>query len=136
MAKNYEKEQVLLAVNNSAGVMEYVAVKLNCAWETARRYVNKWPETKEAFASSECKLHALAYKSFHRAIAEGERWAVERVLNTSARRNGHGDVEHQKIEHNHRVGVMIVPMASSVEDWEGLAAGSQQRLMDDAIELD
>ena len=30
MAKNYKKEEVLTAVNNSAGVMEYVAVKLNC----------------------------------------------------------------------------------------------------------
>jgi hypothetical protein len=94
MSKNYTMEQVLDAVSNSAGVMEYVAVKLNCDWKTARSYVQKWEETQDAFANSECKLHTLAYKSFHKAIADGERWAVERILDTSARRNGHGIVEH------------------------------------------
>lgn len=41
-----------------------------------------------------------------------------------------------RVEHNHRVGVMVVPMAASVEDWERLAAGAQQRLMADAVEID
>lgn len=99
MAKNYPKEKVLEAISNSAGVMEYVALKLGCTWETARNYVNKWPDTKEAFEASECKLHALAYKSFHKAIGNGERWAVERILDTSARRNGHNLVIRQEIDH-------------------------------------
>ena len=99
MTKAYKKSQVLDAVNNSAGVMEYVAQRLNCSWETARKYVHKWEETSEAFAVSECKLHTLAYKSFHKAIGNGERWAVERMLDTSARRNGHGLVDHKKVDH-------------------------------------
>lgn len=41
-----------------------------------------------------------------------------------------------RVDHTHRVGVMIVPMATSVEDWERLAAGAQQRLMEDAINID
>ena len=41
-----------------------------------------------------------------------------------------------RIDHTHRVGVMVVPMAASVEDWERLAAGAQQRLMQDAVEID
>jgi len=99
MAKNYTIDQVLDAVNNSAGVMEYVAQKLNCTWDTARKYVNKWEETKEAFEVSECKLHTLAYKSFHKAISDGERWAVERILDTTARRNGHNIVTRHEIDH-------------------------------------
>ena len=106
MAKNYKKDQVLNAVTNSAGVMEYVAQALNCDWKTAKKYVEKWPETKEAFAVSECKLHTLAYRSFHKAIANGERWAVERVLDTSARRNGHGMVDHKQIDHTSADGSM------------------------------
>jgi len=98
MAKNYTKETVLEAVNNSAGVMEYVAQRLGCTWRIARKYVDKWDETKEAFEVSECKLHTLAYRSFHKAIKNGERWAVERMLDTSARRNGHGMVDHKKVE--------------------------------------
>jgi len=99
MARNYTKDQVLDAVRNSAGVMEYVAHKLGCSWATARRYVHKWAVTREAFEVSECKLHTLAYQSFHKAIANGERWAVERILDTTARRNGHGIVDHKQIDH-------------------------------------
>ena len=102
MSKHYTPEQVLQAVNNSAGVMEYVAVKLGCSWKTAQTYVQKWPETKDAFDNSECKLHALAYQSFHKAINNGERWAVERMLDTSARRNGHGLVDHKRVDHTSR----------------------------------
>ena len=40
-----------------------------------------------------------------------------------------------KIDVNHSVGVMVVPMASNVEDWEQIAAKSQQSLMDDAIDV-
>jgi predicted hydrolase (HD superfamily) len=99
MAKNYKRDQVLEAVQNSAGVMEYVAHRLGCSWDTARTYVNKWAETREAFAVSECKLHTLAYKSFHKAIANGERWAVERILDTTARRNGHNIITRHEIDH-------------------------------------
>ena len=98
MAKNYTKKDVLEAIDNSAGVMEYVAVRLGCTWRTARKYVDKWEETEEAFEASECRLHALAYKSFHTAIKSGERWAVERILDTSARRNGHGMVDHKQVD--------------------------------------
>lgn len=41
-----------------------------------------------------------------------------------------------KVEHTHRVGVMVVPMAASVEEWEKMAAGSQQKLMQDALLID
>jgi len=41
-----------------------------------------------------------------------------------------------KVDHTHKVGVMVVPMATSVEDWEKLAAGSQQALMNDALVID
>lgn len=41
-----------------------------------------------------------------------------------------------RIDVNHRHGVMVVPMASNVEDWEKLAATSQQVLMADAVDID
>lgn len=37
---------------------------------------------------------------------------------------------------DHRVGVMVVPMASSVEEWEKQAASSQETLMEDALIID
>lgn len=40
-----------------------------------------------------------------------------------------------KVDVNHSVGVMIVPMASSVDDWEKAAAKSQAALMEDAMDI-
>ena len=102
--KNYSKKQVLEAAEESDGVMEYVAEKLGCCWETAKRYVEKWEETKEAFTVAECRLHALAYRSFIDEVEKGTRWAVERVLDTTARRNGHGLIDRQKIDHSSKDG--------------------------------
>ena len=59
--KNYSMLQVLEAAEKSDGVMVYISSRLGC-WETARRYVDKWEETKEVFAVAESHLHSLAYK--------------------------------------------------------------------------
>ena len=126
MAKNYPKETVMEAIKGCAGVMEYVAVKLNCDWVTARTYVNKWPETKDAFANAECKLHVHAYQSFHKAIAKGERWAVERILDTSARRNGHGLVNVQQIDHTSTDGSMS-PTACFITPEEAAARKAKNK---------
>ena len=98
MAKNYKQKEVLSAVEKSEGIMEYVAAELSCSWDTARKYVDQWESTREAFLVATAELHALAYRSFHKAVAAGERWAVERVLDTSARRNGHGIVTRNRSE--------------------------------------
>lgn len=46
--------------------------------------------------------------------------------------------DKQEIENTHTVkgGVMVVPMASNVEDWEKAAATSQAALMADAVNID
>ena len=40
-----------------------------------------------------------------------------------------------KVDVNHNIGVMIVPMAKSVDEWEKAAAESQRQLMEDAIDI-
>jgi hypothetical protein len=40
-----------------------------------------------------------------------------------------------KVDVNHNHGVMLVPMAASVEDWEKSAIDAQRRLMEDAIDV-
>ena len=104
--KNYSKEQVIKAIDGSNGVVEYVAARLGCQWNTARKYIDMWEETRVAFDLTEINLHSVAYQSFHKAVANGERWALERILETSARRNGHGIVQHQQLDHTSSDGTM------------------------------
>lgn len=90
---------MLEAVKGSGGVIDYIAVRLGCGWECARNYINKYPAVMEAAEEERCKFHAKTYSKFHEAINSGERWAIERVLDTSARRNGHGIIQHQQVDH-------------------------------------
>jgi hypothetical protein len=49
MTKNYSREQVLEAIKESGGIMSTVASELECDWHTAKRYVNMWVSTAQAF---------------------------------------------------------------------------------------
>ncbi len=40
-----------------------------------------------------------------------------------------------KIDHTHKVGVMIVPMSNSVDDWEKSAADAQAKLVEETINV-
>ncbi len=99
MAKGYSKETVMEAVKRSSGVMSAVARALNCKWETARKYVNEWPETVKAFEVESCGLIDTAVTSMRKAVESGERWAVERVLDTRGRKDGLGIISHSAIDH-------------------------------------
>jgi hypothetical protein len=99
MARNFTETELLEAVKASGGVVDYIAGRLGCSWDTARNYIAKFPAVQDAIEIERCKFHAVAYSKFNEAIKSGERWALERVLDTSARRNGHGLVQHQAIDH-------------------------------------
>jgi hypothetical protein len=99
MAKNYTAEQMVEAIRGSGGVVDFVAARLGCGWECARKYIDMHPEAQEAIEQERCKFHSQAYSKFHEAIKKGERWAIERILDTSGRRNGHGLIDHKQIDH-------------------------------------
>jgi hypothetical protein len=99
MARNFTESELLEAVKSSGGVVDYIAGRLGCSWDTARKYIAQFPTVQDAIEIERCKFHAVAYSKFNEAIKSGERWALERVLDTSARRNGHGLVQHQQVDH-------------------------------------
>ncbi len=98
MAKNYTKKQVMDAVKASEGVTDVVASRLGCTWNTARDYINKWPETKREHEKQDSVLVEKAVSALAMALRHGERWAIERVLDTRARRAGFGLVSHAQID--------------------------------------
>jgi hypothetical protein len=106
MARNFTESELLEAVKSSGGVVDYIAGRLGCSWDTARKYIAQFPTVQDAIEIERCKFHAVAYSKFNEAIKSGERWALERVLDTSARRNGHGLVQHQQVDHRSEDGSM------------------------------
>ncbi len=97
MAKNYSKDKVLASIENSGGFTSVVASKLGCDWGTAKRYIDMWKETKAAHEAQKSKTSSALVGHFMRAIQSGERWAIERGLDTVAKADGLAIVNRTEI---------------------------------------
>ena len=87
----YEKETVLRAIRGSGGIMSAIAQRLGCEWDTARRYVNRWAETRAAFQAERERVLDLAETAVIRALKEGDVGTAKWVLSRLGRHRGWGD---------------------------------------------
>lgn len=83
MSKGYKKSEVLEAISNSGGIMTTVQQRLGCrSWETARKYVEKWADTREAWETENCHTDDLAQSVVIKDIQGGNvqtaKWWLER----------------------------------------------------------
>lgn len=83
MSKGYKKNEVLEAISNSGGIMTTVQQRLGCrSWETARKYVEKWADTREAWETENCHTDDLAQSVVIKDIQGGNvqtaKWWLER----------------------------------------------------------
>ena len=83
MGERFTKKQVLEAISNSGGVMSAVQQKLGCkSWATARKYVEKWADTREAWATENNHADDLAQSVIINDIKSGNvqtaKWWLER----------------------------------------------------------
>lgn len=96
--KAYSKELVLEAINECHGVILTVAQRLGCRWDTARRYIDKWETTKQAFDNEREKLLDMAESVVFKAIENGDIQTAKWVLATLGRDRGYN--ERQEIVHS------------------------------------
>lgn len=87
----YSKPTVLRAIEGSGGIVSDVAKRLGCDWNTAQRYIQRWPETQEAFQAERERILDLAETTLYRAIQEGDIQAAKWVLSRLGRHRGYGD---------------------------------------------
>jgi hypothetical protein len=83
VGKGYTKTQVLKAISNSGGVMTVVQQRLGCnSWETARKYVDKWAETRERWETEKKHTDDMAQSVIIKDIQSGNvqtsKWWLER----------------------------------------------------------
>ncbi len=89
--KGYTKQQVLEAIVQSRGIVSHVARRLGCAWSTARIYIDKWEETKQALENEREELYdELELKLLELAKA-GDFGAIKWYLSRMGRHRGWGD---------------------------------------------
>jgi len=91
MAKYKEsrtKSTVLAAIKGSGGVISTIAAKLSVDWHTAKKYVDKWEETRIALADESEKILDLAEVTLYDAIKEGNTQDAKWLLATKGKRRG------------------------------------------------
>lgn len=49
--KRITQKEVLQAIQDSGGIMSTIARRLNCNWNTARNYCEKWEATRQALTA-------------------------------------------------------------------------------------
>lgn len=89
----------------SHGVVLNVARALDVRWETASKYIHKWPDLEALFKAQGQKVTDLAENNVIDQIEAGEAWATKFWLTTRGRDRGFG--EHQEIEQVGEINVKV-----------------------------
>jgi hypothetical protein len=83
-----KQSDVLKAIKGSGAVMSTIAKRLDCAWYTARKYVNKWDATKQAYEDEEQMILDLAESKIYESINNGNTQDAKWLLATKGKKRG------------------------------------------------
>lgn len=89
MARNFTKKTVLKAIKDSYGVVGTIAGRLGCEWNTARRYIEKWPETQQAVLDERENYLDMTENACIDRIKNGDGQMIRFVLATVGKKRGY-----------------------------------------------
>ena len=109
----YTAEQFIKAIPGTGGIISAIARKVDCEWNTAKAYINKYPTIRQAY-DNECQtILDMAETGLYKAIREGKDWAIKYILSTKGKSRGY--VERQEVTGADGGKVQI----EYVNDWRG-----------------
>lgn len=88
-SKGYTKRKVLAAIQDSAGIVTTIASKIGCTWGTARKLVDQWPETREAYQDEREKILDMSETTLLKAIKTGDVGSAKWMLSTQGKDRGY-----------------------------------------------
>lgn len=87
----YDKEHVLEAIHGSGAIVSTVARRLGCRWNTARKYIDAWEETRQAYKDEEETILDLAESTLYQSIKGADVQSAKWILSRKGRKRGYGD---------------------------------------------
>lgn len=84
----YSKNTVLEAIKGSGGIVTTVSKRLGCEWITAKRYIEKFEETKRAMLDEEETILDMAEGAVFKSIQEGNTQDAKWLLSTKGKERG------------------------------------------------
>jgi len=98
----YDMQTVIDAISGSGAIMSTIAKRLNCGWATARSYVQRWEETRQAYEDEEQTILDMAESTLYQAIRNNDVQAAKWVLSTKGKARGFS--EKYEFEHSGKDG--------------------------------
>lgn len=89
MAKEYDITTIKKAIKNSKGLYTVIAKKLRCEWHTAKKYVEMFDETKEAYNSELEKQLDITESKLFENIDDNDDTAIIFYLKTKGKHRGY-----------------------------------------------
>ena len=111
---------VLAAIKGSGGIVQTVALALQCDWHTARRYINRWKKTREFFQGELNQILDLAESRLVEAVKRDESWAIKFLLSTKGKHRGYSlRMEHSGESGSHIQVRFVAPkLFDTAEEWQ------------------
>ena len=97
MSKNFSREQILQAIENSAGIVLTIAKRLSCDWHTAQAYIEKWEGTRAAYQDECEKVLDLAETKMIEVINTGDGPMIRYLLSTKGKSRGYTEKQEHEI---------------------------------------
>lgn len=88
--KDYPLERMLKAVKGSNGVMSVVADRLGCDWQTAKKYILRYPEAVREFENEGLRGIDIAESKLFELVEKSDLNAIALYLKNKGRRRGWG----------------------------------------------
>jgi hypothetical protein len=82
------KAAIIKAIRGSGGIMSTVAKKLDVSWYTAKRYIDAFPETLQAYEEEQEAVLDMAEGTLLSSIKNGDVQASKWFLSTKGKRRG------------------------------------------------
>jgi len=95
VAHEFGKERVLQAIDGCYGIVSWVANKLGCDWHTARKYIDRWEETRQAMQDEDDRALDFSEGKMIEQIKNGDGPMIRFHLMTKGKRRGY--VERQEV---------------------------------------
>lgn len=95
--------RIIAAIKKAQGLVTVAAKACRCNPDTIHQRVKDSPEVAAAISAARAEVLDDAESALHKAVAQGEAWAVQFTLRTLGKERGYGDeVKHTgRIEHDH-----------------------------------
>lgn len=93
--QRYTLEELIKAAEDQFGLVSLMARQLNCAPNTVRSYIKRYPTLAAVVNEQREGMVDRAEVSLRKAVLNGEQWAVALVLKTLGKSRGY--VERQEV---------------------------------------